>query len=57
MAVTHPYLEPDALERTYELSKDDRAVFVGSDIRLLIGEIQRLRKEVDRCNLSNRAEA
>jgi hypothetical protein len=31
------------LTNMYELSKDDRAVFVGSEIRVLIGEIRRLR--------------
>lgn len=33
------------LNSMYELSKDDRAVFVGSDIRQLIGEIRRLKAD------------
>lgn len=42
---TDTFLEPASLDKLYELSKLDRTIFVGSEIRQLIGEIRRLRTD------------
>jgi len=39
-------LSDEELARLYELSKDDRAIIVGSEVRQLIGMIRRLREKL-----------
>ncbi len=45
---TRNFLDPRSLASFYEYSKDDNSMFIGSDIRQLVGEIQRLRERLSK---------